>query len=78
MLEDEVARLEVYMGERLDAADLKLDETAAQVGVGVAGPGHGGGGGDTANIEVDETAAARSCVVWLVEGCRVDLSMTFT
>ena len=31
MLEDEVARLEVYLGEKLDAADLKLDETVAQV-----------------------------------------------
>ena len=31
MLEDEVARLEVYLGEKLDAADLRLDETVAQV-----------------------------------------------
>lgn len=35
VLEDEVARLEVYLGERLDAVDLKLDETATQVCVGM-------------------------------------------
>ena len=30
MLEDEIARLEVYMGEKLDAQDLKVEETIAQ------------------------------------------------
>lgn len=48
MLEDEIARLEVYMGEKLDAADLKVEETIAQARVyaggcmGMGGQGRGG------------------------------------
>ena len=42
MLEDEIARLEVYMGEKLDAQDLKVEETIAQARDHLGGAEHGG------------------------------------